>query len=313
MQSPATAASYTDFNEIAALRAKSRSEPRAALQQVAKQFEGIFIQMMLKSMRAASFGDPIFDSNQSEFYRDMLDQQVALDMADKKGIGLAEAMVRQLERNLPATAENQQQGGNILPPGTVVPRNGSYTKQIPGTFATSAGLASEPTHFSSQQEFVKHMMPYATDAADQLGVSPLVLIAQAALETGWGNAVLQQANGKSSYNLFNIKAGNDWQGKTVSKNSLEFHNGVAKPERSAFRVYDSYADSFNDYVDFLKTRGRYATALQHDGDADVFIRGLHQAGYATDPAYADKVLNIMQREALQSEAQLPEGIVDATV
>ena len=318
MQSPATAATYTDFNDIAALRATSRNNPRAALQQVAKQFEGVFVQMMLKSMRDASFGDPIFDSNQSDFYRDMFDKQVALDLAEKKGIGLAEALVQQLSRHLPANnPESTEASGNTLPPAQTAVKAEILTRRW---YQPSQSESIPPhvnlvdkTRFTSQEDFVEHLLPHASVAAEELGVSPLVLVAQAALETGWGNAVIPHANGVSSYNLFNIKAGSDWSGKTVTKHSLEYVDGVAQRERSTFRAYDSYAESFKDYVDFLRSNSRYITALKHDGDAADFIHGLHDAGYATDPNYANKVLNIMQRDVLQEAITAEEDGLHAPV
>jgi len=158
----------------------------------------------------------------------------------------------------------------------------------------------EPVAFESQQQFVDTLLPYAEAAADELGVAPQVLIAQAALETGWGNAVQKLPNGRSSYNLFNIKAGADWRGQKLSVNSLEYIDGVARKERSAFRVYDSYAQSFADYVNFIKSSPRYAQALNVAEDPQAYATELQQAGYATDPIYAEKVMNILQRNVVNA-------------
>lgn len=299
MQSSALKQTYTDFSGLNEMRANARVDPQASLKQVAKQFEGIFIQMMLKSMRAASMGDAIFDSDQSKLYRDMFDKQVALDMANSKGIGIADSLVRQLGRNsektskpenltvMPNIERKQPIGGNVLPP--IVPKINA--------------VSDDKTQFNSSEEFTQHILPHAKKAAEELGVSPLVLVSQAALETGWGKAVTRNPDGSSSFNLFNIKAGNNWDGDTVIKSTLEYDNGLAKHEKASFRAYDSYADSFDDYVDFLRTNSRYGDALRNQGDDQLFIKGLHKAGYATDPNYSDKILNIFNRDSMQEHVE----------
>lgn len=318
MQSSTLNPTYTDFSGINAMRAQARVDPQASLKQVAKQFEGIFIQMMLKSMRDASMGDDIFDSDQSKLYRDMFDKQIALDMANSKGIGIAEAMVRQLEKNVPSKtkpiansqAENDyfEQSASI-DNGKTLPQTKSKESDSNSEMSGNKNYGkinsvetSKETHklkFNSPEEFANYILPFAEDAAKELGVSPLVLVSQAALETGWGKAVIRNRDGESSHNLFNIKADSRWDGERVSKSTLEYRNGIAKHENASFRAYDSYADSFNDYVDFLRTNHRYNIALQHSGDDEIFIKDLHQAGYATDPNYANKVISILNRETIQ--------------
>ena len=316
-----TAPSYTDFAGLSEMRAQSRVDPQASLRQVAKQFEGIFIQMMLKSMRDASMGDDIFDSDQSKLYRDMFDKQVALDMANSKGIGIADALVRQLGKNLPDknpdktgldqvklapvnTSESMVRG-KVLPLTTL---HLTRVDQSPVPALSQVELQgitplADRTHFNSPEEFINHILPYAEKSAKELGVSPLVLVSQAALETGWGKAVTRHQDGSSSYNLFNIKADSRWDGKQVTKSTLEYDNGVTKYEKASFRSYDSYADSFNDYVNFLRSNSRYGNVLRNQGNDKVFIEDLHKAGYATDPNYADKILNIMKRDSIQEHAK----------
>ena len=311
-----TTPSYTDFSGLSEMRAQSRVDPQASLKQVAKQFEGIFIQMMLKSMRDASMGDEIFDSDQSQLYRDMFDKQVALDMANSKGIGIADALVRQLGKNLPENKKESagvspQQGNDSLANGKMLPLSALRVRAVePQTLQATAGgelTATNPltdkTDFNSPEEFVNHILPHAVKAAKELGVSPLVLVSQAALETGWGKAVTRHQDGSSSFNLFNIKADSRWDGNKVTKSTLEYDNGIAKHEKASFRSYDSYADSFNDYVDFLRTNTRYGNVLHHKGNDHLFIKDLHKAGYATDPDYADKVLNILKRDSIQQHAK----------
>ena len=122
-----------------------------------------------------------------------------------------------------------------------------------------------------------------------------MLVAQSALETGWGRKVVQAVDGRSSFNLFGIKAGGGWNGESAAVNTLEYRDGIAALERASFRVYDSLRDSFDDYVDFLTSNPRYQQALEKVADARDFLRELQDAGYATDPDYADKIINIMDR------------------
>jgi len=317
MQSSALNQTYTDFSGLNEMRAQARVDPQASLKQVAKQFEGIFIQMMLKSMRYASMGDAIFDSDQSKLYRDMFDKQVALDMANSKGIGIADSLVRQLGKNTPEKSKpetftlqpNSEKEtaihGNMLPLSmrrlSVVDQ--SSVRGLSKFELPEIKPATDKTQFNSPEEFTQHILPYAQKAAKELGVSPLVLVSQAALETGWGKAITRHQDGSSSFNLFNIKADNRWNGDHVIKSTLEYDNGLAKREKASFRAYDSYADSFDDYVDFLRTNSRYEHAIRNQGNDKLFIQDLHKAGYATDPNYADKVLNILKRDSMQEQAK----------
>ncbi len=298
---------YTDLSGLSRLRKQAQEDPEKTLKAVAQQFEALFMQMVLKSMRDASFGDPIFDSSQSEFYQDMFDKQLTLNMTQGRGMGMAEALERQmrgqiqmpvLDNDLSATNDTEKKKSTefIMP----VLNSVSITAQKPQTDKNVTMKSNEDISFSSPEAFVRQLLPLARKAADKLGVDAEVLLAQAALETGWGKHISQHADGSSSNNLFNIKASHDWEGGRVAIRTLEYRDGVAKHERAAFRAYDSFADSFNDYVDFLKSRPRYQSALEQAGDPESFIRELHGAGYATDPNYADKILNIMQRSTLQT-------------
>ena len=319
MQSSALKQTYTDFSGLNELRAQARVDPQSSLKQVAKQFEGIFIQMMLKSMRDASLGDDIFDSDQSKVYRDMFDKQISLDMANGKGIGIAESLVRQLGKNIPEKNKSEALNLNLqanvkdesLLHGKLLPLpvrrlNSVIQGDVKGLSKfelPEIKVITDKTDFKSQEEFTQYVLPYAEKAAKELGISPLVLVAQAALETGWGKAVTRHTDGSSSFNLFNIKADKRWNGENVIKSTLEYDNGFAKHEKASFRSYDSYADSFTDYVDFLRTNSRYDDALHHRGDDELFIKDLHKAGYATDPNYSDKVLDILNRESMQVHAK----------
>ena len=131
------------------------------------------------------------------------------------------------------------------------------------------------------------------------GVSAELLLAQSALETGWGKHVMKFSDGRSSNNLFGIKAGPEWQGNSLQKTSLEHENGILQHQVSSFRAYATPAQSLADYVDFIQANPRYQQTLRQGGDDQAYIRGIHRAGYATDPRYADKVIGILNGETLQ--------------
>ena len=170
-----------------------------------------------------------------------------------------------------------------------------------GKYVAKPGLASlensETDRFDSPREFVKTLLPEARKAAAKIGVDPKLLIAQAALETGWGKKIIHHTDGRSSHNLFNIKAGRTWEGDRVNVGTLEYLDGVAVKKQADFRAYDNYRQSFDDYVALLQ-QPRYRQALDKAGDPRAYLEALQQAGYATDPDYADKILSLYQRQTL---------------
>lgn len=284
---------YTDFSGLAQLRLNAQSKPEEALLAAGRQFEALFIQMMLKSMRDATPGDTLLGGQEQDTYREMFDKQISLTLAAKGSLGLAEAMARQLgSPSAPPVATD----GDARPHGAA-----SAGLPVPDRLS-AAGSAMAATHnaqderlgFATREEFVAAMWPAAQKAARELGVDPRVLIAQAALETGWGRAVMQHGDGRSSHNLFGIKADTRWGGPSVNVTTLEYRGGVAARERASFRSYESYEQSFADYVGFIKSQPRYREALAHRGDAARYLNALQTAGYATDPRYADKIGSIMQ-------------------
>lgn len=295
MSVPSSAAVYTDFSGLAELRARARGDEKAALREVAQQFEAVFMQLMLKSMRSASLGEGMFDSDQSEQYRDLLDSQLSVSLAQGRGMGLADAIVRQMGGDAPLRPTSEVSGR--LLPQPVVPHQQPASPEPQRLQDISEPSATVPSEgrFDTPAAFVKALLPYASKAARLLGIGPEVLIAQSALETGWGKAVIRDVRGESSHNLFNIKADHRWDGPVVAKSTLEYADGVAVRERALFRRYDSPAQSFQDYVDFLQGSARYAPALAQGGDAKGFLRALQDAGYATDPAYANKISTILDR------------------
>ncbi len=286
---------YTDFSGLAKLKTEARQNSPEALTKVASQFESIFLNMVLKSMRQAKLADGIMDSDQSKFFQDMYDQQLAVHLSASPGIGLADLIVKQLS---PKQSDDVEKMGvedylkhSVQRRLQVSPEKSQTVLKSQRTPLSAA--VNKQQNLSPKQQFVEQLLPYAKQAAQQIGVDESVLIAQAALETGWGKAVIKHEDGRSSFNLFNIKADRGWQGAKVDKVSLEYRDGMARKQKSAFRAYQSYQESFMDYVRFIKQNPRYGQALKQAGDAEQYMHELQKAGYATDPGYAKKVLRIL--------------------
>jgi peptidoglycan hydrolase FlgJ len=293
--SPTDAPVFTDLAGLSALKRGAANKDPAAIREVARQFESMFTGMVLKSMREAQGSDPIFGSDQEKMYQSMFDDQLALQMSRGKGLGLADMLIRQLQRMGVSGAE-QAAGSNA---------SGSAQTGLPvasSAAASKAGaaayIATQGTSSADQQNFVRTMWPQAQQAGEQLGVDPRNLIAQAALETNWGRNLPGSSN-----NLFGMKAAHGWAGPTVSAPTREFTNGVASDTNAQFRSYASSAQSFQDYVALLQSNPRYATALNTGGDVQAFATALQRGGYATDPDYARKVSAIAQNIA-------PPGVTD---
>lgn len=318
---------FLDANSLNNIKAMGRDQDPQALKEVAKKFEAIFVQQMLKNMRAANevfAEDSYFNSNEMQFHQDMYDQQMSLELTSGRGLGLAEALYAQMLRayggeqdpsltppvlqELPqkSTRESAAEVSALLRerpqnPFAVAPNAKSKTDLLPPLVSPPSGgktaIAQTPA------EFVAALKPYAEKAAAELNVDGDVLLAQAALETGWGRHVIHTERGDNSFNLFNIKANNGWRGDKVNVTTIEFDKGTAHQERADFRRYGSYAESFADYVNFLQTNPRYQQALAVGGDAAAYAEELQKAGYATDPAYADKIKNILTSEPIRTMAQ----------
>lgn len=324
---------YTDFQSMAALRTEAQARPGQALDEVASQFESLFVQMMLKSMRDATIDGGLFKSDQLDSYQQMFDQQLALDLSSKGGVGLADMMVQQMGDYLLLDGEERGGGGKV---STAIDSADHATNQAqrpvmesfsmhPGKLARASAAGDEPAiagvdgnlergdrvektaadaagswQPESPMQYIKDVWHHATEAAQKLGVDPGVLVAQSALETGWGKKVTAIDSGDSSFNLFNIKAGKSWSGAVAKVSTLEFRDGVAAMEKAVFRAYDSLAESFADYVELLKGSPRYQKALEVAGDSQQFLQELQRAGYATDPGYADKIIGILGQEKYQS-------------
>ena len=278
---------YTEFSGLHKLKLAAKNASPEALEEVANQFEAFFLKMMLKQMRDASLGEGLFDSDQSRLYQDMMDQQLALNLSERRTFGIADSIIRQLKH----TVKNNEKSEGLNP----LPQRANFDRTM---LKLSPDIQLRQNNFHTPKDFINAMRPYAEDAAGKLGVPANILLAQSALETGWGNKVVQHNNGQSSHNLFGIKADGRWNGQRVNVSSLEYVDGKARREFSNFRVYESYQQSFEDYVDYIKTNDRYRAALQKRGDGEAYIKTLQDAGYATDPQYASKIINIVHREAI---------------
>jgi len=308
---------YTDFSGLNALKSQARTDKDSALEEVARQFESLFLAEMLKSMRKA--GDVLAEGNylngsQSEFYRDMFDSQLSLTMAENQGTGIAEALVRQLRRQIPGMNTNGQ------PLAAHKSSLADYERSLPGispklpervaevasvaetvTMSPQPEVAAElPEQFESPEHFVRELLPVAQRISADSGIDPRLMVAQAALETGWGRYMIRGDGNEPSFNLFGIKADSRWAGDKVTITTTEYRGGVPMKEQADFRAYGDYESSFRDYVSFLESNPRYRDVLSSADQPGVFADKLQKAGYATDPEYADKIRRIMGANSMMT-------------
>lgn len=305
--------SLADTGNLTALQQAAAAHSPQALKEAAQQFESLFTGMVLKSMREANFGDSLFGSDQEDMYQDMYDDQIASEISKGRGLGLADRLVQQLRRSgLPGTTQ-----GSSGTSGTSGSSGASAASGASSAAAatTSTSTASSCPSTAQQLQFAQSLWPEAQQAAKQLGVSPVSLVAQAALETDWGRSMPRTAGGSSSNNLFGIKAGAAWSGSSVQSATQEYDSGTATAVKAQFRSYSSPSQCFQDYVSLLQSNPRYAGALGTGTNTQAFATALQNGGYATDPAYASKVgavANTLTRSltqalqgSLKSAAPLP--------
>ena len=297
-----------DVQAVNELRIAARKTGQDGLEAAARQFEALFMNMILKSMREATPKDSLMDSEQSRLYTSMLDQQLSQSMASR-GLGLAEIMVRQLRHSLPPdTAPQMDALTPTAPQPGALTQQRAETQELPeqsqpwGQAPKAAPVTFQPGQQSQTQqspaiEFQVRLMAHANEASQATGIPARFMLGQAALESGWGKRELHTADGMPSHNLFGIKAGANWNGPVVEAVTTEYVNGVARKTVEKFRAYASYADGFRDYANFLRSNPRYAGVLAQAAqglDAEGFAHGLQRAGYATDPNYADKLSRIIK-------------------
>lgn len=278
------AAFVLDTHGLDALKREARSNPQAALKGAAQQFEAIFLNALLKSMRAANPQDGILDSAQTRQYTALLDQQLAqtLSRQDAGMTDLAELLLKQFRTGMPGFQGPAQPSA---PP--TAPAQPAALR--PDTAPVGGGAPPFPT----DSDFIARLQAHALQASRATGIPARFLLGQAALETGWGRHEIRGRDGRPSYNVFGIKAGPQWRGRTVEVLTTEYVAGVAHRVAQKFRAYSSYAEAFADYARLLQRSPRYARVLAQSGDAVSFARGLQRAGYATDPRYAQKLTRVI--------------------
>jgi flagellar protein FlgJ len=280
MNLPSTSKLATDSQAIGALRQSAATDPKAAIKEAAKQFESLFMQELMKSMRAAqeSMASGMLDNAGSKMGTEMLDTQFATQMTGLPG-GLGEMIAKQLER---------QMGGAVAP--AVAAAAGAAAPAAPRPGVPSAATSSATP---SQVEFLNEHRAAAKAAETQTGIPASFMVAQAAHESGWGRHEIRNADGSASFNLFGIKAGPGWKGPVAEVTTTEYIEGVARKVVAKFRAYASYADSFSDYARLIKDSPRYGQVVANAGSAEGFAQGLQRAGYASDPAYAEKLTRVI--------------------
>lgn len=356
--------SYLNQQGLNSIKALGRDQDPQAIKEVAKKFEAMFVQQMLKTMRDANDvfeQGSYFNSQESRFHRDMMDQQMVLNLTSGAGIGLATQFYNQMMRayghavdkptavtgelddvvrhDSASSAERvptaldalmkayiQETGDTGAPPSDMEPQdNSAHGMGLQGlgippmlmkpsaqsqraiSGSTKAGIADSP------EQFVALLKPHAQKAAQELNISPDVLIAQVALETGWGKHVIHHKNGANSFNLFNIKAGSSWQGNKVNVSTLEYQGGVAAVEKADFRQYNDYAESFSDYVRLMKTSPRYQGVLESGKDSAAYAEALQSAGYATDPQYARKIKQLLNSDVIRGVRDFAQQVTGDTL
>jgi len=298
---------YTDFAGLTALKKDARTNDPDAIRQVAKQYESMFARMMIKSMRDAVGKDPMFGSDEEQTYQEMYDDQLSIEMTKGRGLGLADMLVRQLQKisggaktDASEDAKGAKGASAAAGASATTPQTGakSALRKFQGDpqgnrNGGSSGDAVAPIASpQAKASFISDLWPSAQEAGQQLGVDPRNLIAQAALETNWGTRVPRDVQGRSTNNLFGVKAAGQWNGASVTAETQEYQNGAAVSTTGQFRAYDSKEQSFQDYVTLLRSNPRYSAALNTGSNVHAFASALQRGGYATDPDYASKVTAI---------------------
>ncbi len=314
-------ANYHDLASLDELRSAAQKDPNKALKQVASQFESLFMQMLMKQMRKSNAlfeTDSPLNNRHTQTYRDMHDNQMALELSSSGALGLADLIVAQLNPSAanmtPASvlrggqnidlqkrsSQAESENGKNIALSTKVTAEESKTLAKPqnqrADSESAASITAEQRQsFATPAAFIETILPVAKKWAVEKGIEPLAIVAQAALESGWGKKVIANRDGSSSYNLFGIKADSRWQGDKAVVNTLEYRDGQARREQAAFRSYSSFEESVKDYLSFVEGP-RYQQALAQGHDAKQYAKELQAAGYATDPHYANKISQILDSQ-----------------
>ncbi|MBA3589188.1 flagellar assembly peptidoglycan hydrolase FlgJ [Methylibium sp.] len=265
-----------DANALRSLQASAGSNPRAAIAETAKQFESLFMQELMKSMRQATLASGMLDNSGTKMGTELLDSQLAQKLTGLPG-GLSAMIARQLER--------QVGGGEAADPHpSPLPKGEGVTRSAP-----QAQVWNRLPGASRAENFIARHSESAEKASADTGIPAAFILSQAALESGWGKRDIRHADGSASHNLFGIKAGANWKGAVAEVTTTEYIDGEPRKVTAKFRAYVSPEESFRDYAQLIKTSPRYAGVVEQGGSAQGFATGLQRAGYATDPAYADKL------------------------
>ena len=293
-----------DSRATADLRTKLSQDPQGGLKEATRQFEGLLLQMMLKSMRDATPQDGLMDSDQTRFLTSIMDQQLAQNLSAQGKLGFAKLIEQQLGRNLSAGGTLTATSPLEVMQQALIQRQAIDSGSLPlrGAERIIRAPAESPVTGlgvpANTGDFVNRIWPHAVEAANAIGVPPQFLVAHSALESAWGKSEIRKADGSPTYNLFGVKAGRNWQGPSVEVQTTEYVDGVAQSVSDKFRVYGSYAEAFKDYASLLRNNARFSGVLgQQDGTQ--FARSLQQSGYATDPAYAEKLSRIINGTTLR--------------
>lgn len=294
---------YTDFSGLAELRNKAQNENPEALQAAARQFEALFLQMTIKTMRDAVNKSSLFNNSEQELYNGLFDQQLALHLSGASNIGIADLIYQRL-----AADQQPEQNKNLTDYVSESRYIGKAMEYTPGnenkwvsaestSKINSLSIQREP--WSNAREFIEHIKPSTTNAASQLNIAPEAILAVTALETGWGSHIIKKNAGGSSFNLFGIKASPGWHGESVLASTLEYANGAIQKRQELFRSYVSAEESINDFAKLIKVSPRYKNALNTAADPSSFFSALQQGGYATDPNYASKLDAVFHSNTIQ--------------
>ena len=267
MQNELSASSAIAPSELDKLKRAAHENSPEATKAAATQFEAVLLGMVLKSMREATPQNGPFDSEQSRMMTSMLDQQLSQSLASR-GIGLAKVLERQLSPKMPLSTPPD---ATTTPSSSALPQKSSL----------------------DQHNFSAKLKSFAESASAATGIPARFMLAQAALESGWGKRSIKLPDGSDSHNLFGIKAGSSWKGKVAEVFTTEYVNGLPKKIMQKFRAYDSPAEAFADYAALLKHSPRYSGVVASATDAAGFAQGMQKAGYASDPQYANKLMRMM--------------------
>jgi len=315
---------YNDFQALGGLKKGAREKSPEAIKQVARQFESLFVQMMLKSMRDTVPENALSGSNAEKMYQEMYDKQLSANISSGRGIGLAKVIERQLGGDVDSDIEGRLPSDYLARPvrarsgvdqviqksratqdnQVIAPEHPRFSTVLADREEQKIQLKNTDEKSSKQVQFIDRILPYAQRAAEKLGVDAEVLIAQSALETGWGKYLALKADGESSHSFFGIKADSRWQGERLEVATREYRHGAMQQEKAEFRVYESASQAFDDYANFILENPRYQQALEYGYDGEAYARELQKAGYATDPEYANKINRIRSDKILQSRVEL---------